>query len=94
MAKDGMNSSMGMSPRKGMASGKIKGGDSFGVRPMAEMSAGPNEDHTNGTGGRGAMADGERGIGPGITHTKGMHPAQAAPSHGPTMDNWNRDGKA
>lgn len=91
----GMAGEMGMSPRKAMASNKI-GGGSFGAESYeaAHGGAGMHPDHSAGTGERGAMGDGERATPPGIHHTKGHHPAQAAPRHGPTMDNYNRDGRA
>ena len=83
MAK-GMGGEMGMSPRKAMASGK-SGDGNFGAEPMGKMQGGmgAHPDHTAHTGQDGAMGDGERGAGPGIHHTKGHHPAQAAPDHGP-----------
>jgi hypothetical protein len=45
---------------------------------------GPHPDHTAHTGMDGAMGDGERATPPAIHHTKGHHPAQAAPRHGGT----------
>lgn len=81
-SEDGMAGEKGMSPRKAMASGMMKGG-SFGVEPMSSMGMGPHPDHTAHTGMKGAMGDGERATPPGIHHTKGSHPAQAAPNHGP-----------
>lgn len=91
MAKSGkkeavMGGDAGMSPRKAMASGKGDGGGNFGVENYASMH-GPKETHPDAkamTGAKGAMADGERGIGGAITHTKGHFPAQASPNHGPT----------
>lgn len=78
-----MGGSKGMSPRKAM--GSMAGG-SFGVENYEDMH-GPAETHPDAkamTGAKGAMDDGERGIGGAIHHTKGHLPAQAAPDHGPT----------
>lgn len=74
----------GMSPRKAMAGGTDSG--NFGVSSY-ESQHGPKETHPDrmaGTNKKGAMSDGERGIGSSIMHTKGHHPAQAAPDHGST----------
>lgn len=73
----------GMSPRKAMA-GAASGGN-FGVESYESVHGGigSHPDHVAHTGQKGAMADGDRATGPGIHHTKGHHPAQAAPSHGP-----------
>ena len=81
---DGMDGSKGMSPRKAMASGLTKGGN-FGVESHADAHGGmgPHPDHTAHTGMDGAMEDHERATPPAIHHTKGHHPAQAAPRHGP-----------
>lgn len=48
------------------------------VQDMSSLSAG------NGFSGktRGHMSDGARGAGKPIKHTRGRHPAQAAPDHG------------
>lgn len=83
MAK-GMGGELGMKPRKAMASG-LTGSGNFGVKSYGEEHGGmgPHPDHTAHTGMKGAMGDGERGAPPAIHHTKGHHPAQAAPSHGP-----------
>ena len=88
MAKKNSDSMMasgdGMSPRKAMAGGAT--GGNFGVENY-ESEHGPAVSHPDakaGTGRKGAMADGERGIGASVMHTKGQHPAQAAPNHGPT----------
>ena len=80
----GMKGELGMSPRKAMASGKTGDGN-FGVESYAEEHGGmgPHPDHTAHTGMKGMMGDGERATPPGIHHTKGHHPAQAAPHHGP-----------
>lgn len=76
----------GMSPRKAMAAGKGDGGGDFGVGSYAEQHGTPitHPDMKAGTGRKGVMDDGDRGIGSSIMHTKGQHPAQAAPDHGPT----------
>lgn len=98
MAKSGHEAGMagekGMSPRKAMASGAIKGG-SFGAEPYHEMNGGSgmHPDHAAGTGMKGAMEDGERATPPSIYHTKGHMPAQAAPRHGPHMDDGKREGE-
>jgi hypothetical protein len=96
--EDGMAGEKGMSPRKAMASGAIKGG-SFGAEPYHEMNdgTGPHPDHTAGTGEKGHMEDHERATPPAIHHTRGHHPAQAAPRHGPHHPgghgDWDRSGK-
>jgi hypothetical protein len=92
--EDGMAGEKGMSPRKAMASGAIKGG-SFGAEPFHEMNGGSgmNPDHAAHTGMKGAMEDHERGTPPAVHHTKKHLPAQAAPRHGSSMDEWNREGK-
>jgi hypothetical protein len=94
----GMAGEMGMSPRKAMASGKIGGGN-FGTSSYAEMNGGgmAHPDHSAGTGMKGTMGDGDRATPPGIHHTKGHMPAQAAPRHGPHHpgghgDDWSRGG--
>jgi len=85
-----------MKPRK-VLGGATEGGD-FGCKSIESMSAGQHPDHAMGTGEKPAMKDGERGIGGGIQHTKGMMPAQAAPNHGPHSvggyNEFSRDGKA
>lgn len=75
----------GMSPRKEMAQA---GSPSFGVKSMGR-SAGAHPDRTAGTGMKGAMADSERGVGAPVQHTRGMHPAQAAPDHGTMHAGYN-----
>ncbi len=82
--EDGMAGEKGMSPRKAMASGMIKGGN-FGAEAFHEMNdgTGPHPDHTAHTGMKPHMADHERATPPAIHHTKHHHPAQAAPHHGP-----------
>jgi hypothetical protein len=96
--EDGMAGEKGMSPRKAMASGMMKGG-SFGAEPYHAMNggAGMHPDHAAGTGESGTMEDGERATPPAIHHTKGHHPAQAAPRHGPHHPgghgDWDREGK-
>jgi hypothetical protein len=93
----GMDGGKGMSPRKAMASGLASGGGNFGVEPMNHGS--PHPDHVAHTGMKEHMPDSERASPPGIHHTKGHLPAQAAPRHGPHhpgghgMD-WAREGKA
>ena len=95
MSEDGMDGSKGMSPRKAMASGMVKGGGNFGAEPFHEMNGGTgmHPDHMAGTGEKGAMGDHERSTPPAIHHTKGHHPSQAAPRHGPTMDKFEREGE-
>lgn len=86
MAKDAMAGGKGMSPRKAMAMGEAStGGGSFGCESFDSMqnSIGMHPDAKARTGQKGHMADGERAAGPGIHHTAGHHPAQAAPNHGP-----------
>lgn len=81
-----MAGSAGMSPRKAMGHGMGAGGGNFGVESY-ENEHGPAEAHPDAkamTGAKGAMADHERGIGEPIRHTKGQHPAQSSPDHGPT----------
>jgi hypothetical protein len=92
--EDGMGGEKGMSPRKAMASGAIKGGN-FGAEPFHEMNGGSgmHPDHAAHTGMKGAIEDHERGTPPAVHHTKKHLPAQAAPRHGSSMDEWNREGK-
>lgn len=89
MAKrSGSGMAGGMSPRKAMASGLSTEGN-FGAEPFHELQGGigMHPDHKMHTGMKGAMADADRGAPPAVHHTKGMHPAQAAPDHGPTHVN-------
>lgn len=97
----GMDGGKGMSPRKAMASGLTSGGGNFGADLFHEMNGGSgvHPDHAAHTGMDGAMDDGERATPPGIHHTKGHLPAQAAPRHGPHHPgnhgaDWMREGKA
>lgn len=78
-----MKESSGMSPRKVMA-GAASGGN-FGVESFEAMNGGlgPHPDHSAHTGRKGAMAESERAIAEPVHHTKGHHPSQAAPNHGP-----------
>lgn len=94
---DAMAGGNGYSPRKAMAMGKSDGG-SFGVEPgLATSGRRMSPDHTAGTGLKGAMDDGDRGVGHPIHHSPGMQPAQAAPIHGPHFEKemgFDRGGKA
>ena len=97
--EDGMAGEKGMSPRKAMASGLVKGGN-FGAESYDKMNdgTGPHPDHTAHTGMKPHLADHERATPPAIHHTKGHHPAQAAPRHGPHHPgghglHFNRDGE-
>lgn len=68
----------------------------FGVKNMGNGSK-PHPDMSMKTAERPAMGDGDRAASMGIQHTKGMHPAQAAPRHGPQFERelgYRRDGKA
>lgn len=89
----GFGSEKGMSPRKAMASGMASGGGNFGVESHAEAHGGMgmHPDHKMGTGEKGMTADSERGAPPAIHVGKGMHPAQAAPSHGQSHVNGYGD---
>lgn len=80
-----MASGDGMSPRKAMGSGKGDSGGNFGVEGFgdAHSGMGMHPDAKAGTGAKGMMDDGDRAIGMPVHHTKGHHPAQAAPNHGP-----------
>ena len=83
------------SPRKQMAMGGA--GESLGT-PSAYPGANgrPHPDVSMGTAEKGAMADGERGIGDSIMHARGHMPAQAAPRHGPHFERemgFDRGGK-
>lgn len=95
----GMDGGKGMSPRKAMASGMASGGGSFGAESYAEAhgGAGVHPDHAAHTGMKAHMPDAERATPPGIHHTKGHLPAQAAPRHGPNHPgghgDWGREGK-
>ena len=84
--EDGMGGEKGMSPRKAMASGMTHGGGNFGTESFAEMNdgTGAHPDHLAHTGMKAHLADHERATPPAIHHTKGHHPAQAAPRHGHT----------
>lgn len=87
-----MDGGFGMSPRKAMAGGADSG--NFGVESYASQH-GASETHpdmTAKTGHKGPMADGERGIGESVMHTKGHLPAQAHPDHGPTHPGGHRSG--
>jgi hypothetical protein len=99
--ESGMAGEKGMSPRKAMAAGLTSGGGSFGAESYDEAhgGAGVHPDHAAHTGMKGAMDDGERATPPGIHHTKGHLPAQAAPRHGPHHPgghgaDWDREGTA
>lgn len=83
---DVMGGSAGMSPRKAMASGMGPGATNFGVASFDKgMSKATNHpDKVAKTGAKGAMNDSSRGIGMPVAHTKGQHPGQASPDHGPT----------
>lgn len=89
---DVMASGSGVSPRKAMAMDNMPNGG-FDVKAFADVQGNvPHADHVAGTGRKAHMADSERGAGPGVMHTKGMHPAQAAPNHGPVgVDHFRRD---
>lgn len=81
-----MGGSAGMSPRKAMGHGMGAGSGNFGVEDFEAMH-GPSETHPDAkarTGAKPVMEDHERAIGMPVHHTKGHHPAQAAPDHGPT----------
>lgn len=85
----------GQSPRKTMA----MDGGSFGVGKMPSSGQGMHPDAMSGLGEKGAMADGDRGVGMPVHHSKDMHPSQAAPRHGAHMPNgpdgkWSYGGKA
>jgi hypothetical protein len=98
--ESGMAGEKGMSPRKAMASGLASGGGNFGVKSYGETHGGTGQhpDHAAHTGMKGVMADSERATPPGIHHTKGHLPAQAAPRHGPHHPgghgDWDRGGTA
>jgi hypothetical protein len=95
--EDGMAGEKGMSPRKAMASGAMKGG-SFGAEPFHEMNdgTGMHPDHAAHTGMKEHLEDHERATPPAIHHTKHHMPAQAAPRHGAhhpgNHGNWDREG--
>lgn len=93
----GMDGSMGMSPRKAMASSLIKGGDNFGVGGVGKSEMHP--DASSHMGRKPEMKDGARGIGDSVKYAKGNMPAQAAPDHGAhdpggMEKSWKREGKA
>lgn len=96
--EDGMAGENGMSPRKALASGKIGGGN-FGAESYDGMNgAGVHPDHAAHTGMKPHLEDHERATPPAIHHTKGHHPAQAAPRHGPHHPgghggDWDREGE-
>lgn len=74
----------GVSPRKRMAGAGGDGG-SFGTIPFdhAVNHHGEHQDHVEHTGMAPTMEDHERAAGMPIHHTRGHHPAQPAPDHGP-----------
>lgn len=66
---------------KRMAMGDAKmSGETFGTDTLRSKATMAHPDVTANL--NGYMSDGDRGIGGGIQHTKGMMPAQAAPDHG------------
>lgn len=73
-----------MNAHKMMAGAASTG--NFGIKSFGDSMSdgGKHPDQTAGTGSKGVMADGDRAAQPGISHTKGHLPAQAAPMHGPT----------
>lgn len=81
---DKMYGGDGMSPRKAMAGGATSG--DFDVKSYPGRSHTAHPDVAAKTAERGAMADGDRGIGSPIKHSGDMHPAQAAPRHGPMFE--------
>lgn len=83
MKKDAMDGGMGKSPRKAMASGETGGGN-FGVESFEAANGCTSKNADAGMGRKTHMEDGARAIGMPVHHTKGHHPAQAAPDHGPT----------
>lgn len=89
---DMMASGNGMSPRKAMAMGDSAGGG-FGVKGYPGSTK-PHPDRGMDTGVK--MADADRGVGHPVSHSPDMHPAQAAPRHGPMFEKsmgHMRDGK-
>lgn len=76
-----MDGGDGMSPRKSMAGGSSD--SNFGVASYPGRGRTMNPDHAAGTGMKPHMADEERAVGMPIKHHPDMHPAQAAPRHGP-----------
>ena len=82
----GMGGEGGISPRKAMASGMTHEGGNFGVEPFHEMNGGTgmHPDHAAHTGMKPDLEEHEGATPPAIMHTKGHHPAQAAPRHGHT----------
>src|SRR6185437_3282005 len=98
MKTNEMAGGRGMSPRKVMAQGS---GGNFGAGSFDKMNdgTGMHPDHRAGTGEKGPMGDDERATPPGINHTKGHLPAQAAPRHGPNHPgghglHFKREGRA
>ena len=84
--ESGMAGEKGMSPRKAMGMGHGSDGGNFGVENYADQH-GASETHPDAkamTGAKPVLEDHERGIGHPVHHTKGHHPAQASPDHGPT----------
>lgn len=95
MAKtqDGMDGSLGMSARKGMAMGKIgmSGGDSFGVKGLEDHQG--HMEHPDRGMSHNPLEDSGRASGPGVKHSEGMYPAQPSPSHGMMHTGMGRRGK-
>lgn len=81
-----MDKTSGMNAHKVMAGA----GGSFSVSGYPGKNGVAHPDLAAGTGEKGAMGDGERGIGMPVGRGKNSHPAQAHPDHGPAHDNWSR----
>lgn len=82
--------------RPALAMGGKESGN-FGVEPFPSSSRPAHPDLSAGTGRKGEMSDGERGVGMPVSHSAGLQPAQASPNHGPQFERelgFSRDGKA
>lgn len=90
---NGMDGSGGMSPRKGMAMGKIStgGSESFGVKGLEDHQG--HMEHPDRGMSHNPLEDSGRGSAGGMSHSGSMYPAQSAPVHGPMHPGMGRRGK-
>ena len=82
MGTKAMDGSDGISPRKGMAMGKVgMGGENFGVSSLEDHQG--HMAHPDTKMGHNPLEDHQRGVGKSVAYGDDHHPAQAAPHHGP-----------
>lgn len=88
----GMDGDGGISPRKGMAMGKVSmGSDSFGVSSLENHQG--HMDHPDKGMSHNPLEDSGRAVSGGVKHSDGAYGAQAAPNHGPMHSGMGRRGK-